>query len=319
MNTSRFPTLSAVAVAATLTFAWSAPAHADVNADGRPDVLWLNRLTGQVGVWLLNGSKVVGTPNLSLKCGPSDGCSQSWRPVGPMGLSRVLWHNPTTGELDSWQLTGTTVSATSTLDLKCGPTNGCSQSWNAVGTGAFHTGNYIGGDVLWHNPTTGDVGVWMVDGTKVETQTINLKCGPSNGCSPSWKVVGVSRHGAPAILWHNTTTGELSFWRMKDTPSVHPTPAGQVRVPYYTTVASTTPFLSLKCAADCVTNWKVVGVDDVNGDGKDDVLWFNKQTGEVSAWLLNGSTVVGTMPLSIKCAPSNCSNEWSPLGLMTGK
>ncbi|MGZ8853650.1 MAG: FG-GAP repeat domain-containing protein, partial [Thermoanaerobaculia bacterium] len=38
------------------------------------------------------------------------------------------------------------------------------------------------------------------------------------------------------------------------------------------------------------TNWKIAGIGDFQGDGKDDVLWRNSSTGADVVWLMNGTT-----------------------------
>ena len=38
------------------------------------------------------------------------------------------------------------------------------------------------------------------------------------------------------------------------------------------------------------TNWEIVGTGDFNGDGKTDILWRNKSTGQNVVWLMNGVT-----------------------------
>ncbi len=35
-----------------------------------------------------------------------------------------------------------------------------------------------------------------------------------------------------------------------------------------------------------------MGVDDLNGDGKSDVLWRNSASGETAAWLMDGTRLV---------------------------
>ena len=285
---------------------------ADINQDTKPDLLWRDKNTGEISAWLLNGATVLGTQSLSWQCGPA--CFQSWKPVGFLSDSRLLWLNAGTGELSNWVMSGSTVLRSESLTWQCGPA--CNKDWKPVGAGYFHFDGQSRG-LLWHNITTGDLSVWMVNGSTVtEAQPIiGGTCSAASGCSHDWKVVGVNRHGAPNVLWFNATTGTLLYWIIGETPSLAP-PGGTFLSPYYTTVKSTQA-LSWTCSAGsgCSQSWKVIGVEDVNYDGKDDVIWYNATTGEVSAWLLNGSTVTGTQSLNWKCnLASGCAQEWEPMG-----
>ena len=40
-------------------------------------------------------------------------------------------------------------------------------------------------------------------------------------------------------------------------------------------------------------NWKIVGTNDFNGDGKPDLIWQNEATGYIGVWFLNGITQTG--------------------------
>jgi hypothetical protein len=40
-------------------------------------------------------------------------------------------------------------------------------------------------------------------------------------------------------------------------------------------------------------DWRIAGVGDINGDGKSDLIWHNRTTGQVYAMLLNGTAVTG--------------------------
>ena len=39
------------------------------------------------------------------------------------------------------------------------------------------------------------------------------------------------------------------------------------------------------------TNWELRAIGDLDGDGKADLVWRNKTTGQVIGWLMNGFTV----------------------------
>jgi hypothetical protein len=48
-------------------------------------------------------------------------------------------------------------------------------------------------------------------------------------------------------------------------------------------------------------SWRIAGIGDLDGNGKDDIVWRNTTTGTVAAWLMNGlavssSGVIGGVP-----------------------
>jgi len=40
--------------------------------------------------------------------------------------------------------------------------------------------------------------------------------------------------------------------------------------------------------------WRPVAVADLNNDDKKDIIWQNTQTGDVTYWLMNGTSIGGT-------------------------
>ena len=69
-----------------------------------------------------------------------------------------------------------------------------------------------------------------------------------------------------------------------------------------------TQSLSINKLAD--PNWTVVGVGDVNGDGRSDLLWQHVD-GTLATWWLNGSRVTATYYLN----PSRLSDPlWKVAG-----
>ena len=47
----------------------------------------------------------------------------------------------------------------------------------------------------------------------------------------------------------------------------------------------------LDVASNVPLAWQVVGLGDLDGDGKADLVWRGMQTGDVAVWLMNGVTV----------------------------
>src|SRR5262245_38168701 len=89
-------------------FALVAPASAlnaaptqDVNSDQPSDILWRNDTTGQVVIWLMNGTGVIGGGLLGSVANP-------WGIVGQRSFSgftfyNILWRNSTTGQVVIWE------------------------------------------------------------------------------------------------------------------------------------------------------------------------------------------------------------------------
>jgi len=75
-------------------------------------------------------------------------------------------------------------------------------------------------DLVWHNPTTGEVSIWRIgDGRVKGSFSLDWHCDAASGCSQEWKAVGIGEFdvtpdggGVPDLLWYNRTSGELSAW-----------------------------------------------------------------------------------------------------------
>ena len=113
---------------------------ADFNQDGIDDLFWQNLSTGAVQMSLLNGSGVVTTTRaLAKRCGPTDGCSTTWKAAGLVdinqdGIVDLLWQNMTTGELQGWLLNGTDrIQGLQSLSRVCDASSACTPGTIPVG------------------------------------------------------------------------------------------------------------------------------------------------------------------------------------------
>ena len=245
----------------------------DFNRDVHTDVLWHNVDTGELGVWFLDGTTVANPGSLSWQAAESSG----WQAKGTGdfngdGRTDVLWHNPGTGSVAVWLLNGTTVIDDAVMNWTVLGSTG----WELKGTGDFNRDGKI--DLVWHNPGTGLVNVWLMNGTTVVSDPmLNWTVLGSTG----WELKGTgdfNRDGHIDLLWHNPGTGTVATWLMNGT-----------------TVTSG-PSLSWTVLAS--SGWELKGTGDFNRDGHVDVLWHQASTSTASVWLMNGTTVSSPATLS---------------------
>jgi hypothetical protein len=134
---------------------------------------------------------------------------------------------------------------------------------------APHLGNFGGSgepDLDWHNVTTGQVIIWVLNGLSISS-TIPGVVNPG----PNWHIVAdvdLNGDGKSDILWRNVSTGENAVW-----------------------INNGTSFDSYALETIADLNWQVAGTGDFDGDGKTDILWRNPQTGVNYIWFMNGASI----------------------------
>jgi hypothetical protein len=222
----------------------------DYNGDGEADLLWRDT-TGNVAMWLMNGSTVISSGGLG-------NIPTNWSIVGQRnfngdGKADLLWRD-TSGNVAMWFMNGAAVASTGSVGNI--PTN-----WSVAGVADFNGDGK--GDLLWRD-TAGDIAVWLMNGA-----TVTSSAGLDNLPAASWTVVGTgdfNGDGKADILWQDNL-GNTSIWFMNGAA-----------------VAST------GSVGNIPTNWSVVGTGDFNGDGKSDIVWSDT-AGDTAIWLMNAAAV----------------------------
>jgi hypothetical protein len=134
--------------------------------------------------------------------------------------------------------------------------------YQVAGIGDFnHDGT---SDILWRNPTTGQVEEWrMKDGHWDASIDLGSR-------GTGWTVAAIgdfNGDGTSDVLWRETATGKVDAWIMQNgqwSKSVDLGGRG--------------------------TDWQVLAAADFNGDGTSDTLWRNTTTGQVDEWqMANGN------------------------------
>ena len=113
----------------------------------------------------MNGEQVVDTRLLSIGQIPD----RDWEIAGVGdvdndGYADLVWQHQTAGWLGVWGMRGTDVIGTQLLSVdRIDDLN-----WHIRGVGDVDDDNHA--DLLWQNDATGELGVWMLNGSQVVNQ-----------------------------------------------------------------------------------------------------------------------------------------------------
>jgi hypothetical protein len=229
----------------------------DFNSDGKTDILWRHKQSGQIAVWYMNGITPTGSVVVA------DFPDMNWEIVGTGnfnsdGKTDILWRHKQSGQIAVWYMNG--ITPTGSVVVADFP----DMNWEIVGTGNFNSDGKT--DILWRHKQSGQIAVWIMNGI-TRTSSVVVADFPDL----NWEIIGTgdfNSDGKTDILWRHKQSGQISVWIMN----------GITRTS--SVVVADFPDL----------NWEIVGTGDFNSDGKTDILWRHKQSGQISVWIMNGIT-----------------------------
>ena len=161
---------------------WQIRGVGDTNGDGFADLIWQHRTAGWLAVWFMRGAQVLQTQHLSI----NRVADTNWHiaAAGDMegnGIADIVWQHQTSGDLAVWYLEGARVTRTASLSVDLG----ADPAWKIRGVGDT-SGDGLA-DLLWHNESTGALGVWYMAGEWVAEQwSLSIDRVADTG----WRIVG---------------------------------------------------------------------------------------------------------------------------------
>jgi G8 domain/PKD domain len=237
---------------------WEIGGTSDFNKDGKSDVLYRNRTTGDNAIALMDDT------NLSQVVFTTPVVDVNWT-IGGVGdfnhdgSADTFVRNRVTGQNAIAIMDGTNLNQFIFPEILP------DSNWSVGGVGDFnHDGN---SDVLYRNTATGENAFALMNGTNL-MQVVAAQPVPDL----NWEIGGVgdfNRDGNDDVLLRNTATGENAFALMKGT--------------------DVTQIVSANILPDL--DWRIGSVGDYNRDGNVDILYRNQATGENAYAFLNGANL----------------------------
>jgi hypothetical protein len=228
----------------------------DFNGDGRVDLVWRHYSTGDVHIWLMNGTGYT-TSVVLPRVHPI------WRLEGAADFNGdrhtdLLWRNSSTGENSVWLMNGT--SRTSAVALR----RVQELAWKIQATGDFNGDGQT--DIVWRHYGVGANVIWLMNGTNY-VSTVEIRTVPES----AWQIEAsgdFNRDGHTDLVWRHYGLGINVIWLMNRT-----------------TYSSTVEIRRVLEA-----EWRIESAGDYNGDGNADLMWRHYGLGANTIWLMDATT-----------------------------
>jgi hypothetical protein len=191
---------------------WTLAAAADLNADGKTDLIWQHDATRQVAVWHMTGAQGNVIQDWAWI---SQTALPGWRVVGARDFNSdaiidLVWMHETSRQVAVWYLggpDGSTLQSWAWLASR-GP-----GPWTIVGVGDFNGDEAP--DLVWQHDTTRQVAVWYMGGpggaTMIDWRWL------TQYYMAGWTVVGSrdwNADGTADVVWLHEASREVAVWFM---------------------------------------------------------------------------------------------------------
>jgi peptidyl-Asp metalloendopeptidase len=244
-------------------------ARQDINGDGRSDLLWFRPSDGRLAYWLMNGGAITAHGGVLVGVG--------WfvQAVGDFngdGLADLIW-NRAAGDMQYWAGDGASFATRQFLANK-------PEGWNLLG--ARDVDGDGKDDLLWNSTSDGvyRLEYWIMDGPVIRRKA-------TFSVNSEWHIQAIgdfNGDGRVDLIW-NRPWGDMQFWAGDG--------AGFATRQYFTQYPQ---------------GWQMLEARDIDGDAKDDLLWFRQSDGRLAYWVMNGPGITRHGGISVGAGP--VGNHW---------
>ena len=284
-------------ILAQVSLDWTIACIEDFNGDRKPDLVWQNAITGERGLWLMDGTQLSGGFVSFATISPEWTIAAAGDFNGD-DFADLALQNVVTGQRQFWLMQG--ASRKSIVDLGSIPVD-----WSIAGAGDYNGDTEA--DLLWEQRSTGRRGFWLMEGTALSGGFVDLTT-----LSHEW-VAGASaqKSGAPAITTqpeHATIAQQAGVTLLVRADGARPlgyqwfhagrpiaganksthiidragwSHAGEYTVEVSNSAGRVTSRPARVSVVRPVSN-------DLDGDGQSDLVWQNSETGQRVLWAMDG-------------------------------
>jgi len=161
---------------------WKVKGVADLDGDGKADLIWQHQTEGWLGAWFMNGAQVVEMRLLSTE----RAADPHWKIVGAGdtngdGKADLIWQHETEGWVAAWTMNGVQIMSTQFLSIN----READPAWRIRAVGDINDDGRA--DLIWQNDVTGELKAWLMDGIVVlDTRFLSI----DHVSDLNWRVVG---------------------------------------------------------------------------------------------------------------------------------
>jgi len=205
---------------------------ADCDGDGGSDLLWQDRVTNEVILWTRDGAKIL-SKKVLITPGPGVKAVAAYDIQGKGGAANIILLNAATSTLNVLTIYDGAVVSTDTLTMPSG-------GWRPVPFA------FIPNSVLIRNPSTGELRRITLADTGVASRTILVDSPPANY---EIQAIGdIDSDGQNDIVARSEGEDQVRFYMMDGNK------------------------ISQVCTGLTTAHWNVVGMQDWDGNGVNDLL-----------------------------------------------
>ena len=224
--------------------------RADIDANGQSDVVLHNAASGRITHWRMSGTtRTAVGPELAL---PSGYTPRAQSDFNGDGRADILLSNG--ASLRMWLGNGDGTFTDT-------PAGSHSPGWSIVGAGDLNDDGKA--DVIWHNPSSGEVYYWLMNGAAI----FDGRGGFFPGSGQTLRsVADMDGDGRADLVFSD---------------------GAQLRLLQATSAGG---FFNLQIAGH-TAGWELVEAGDADDDGKADLFWWQPSSGKTYVWLMDGALV----------------------------